>query len=296
MVLVTGGTGLVGRAVVKELLGHRFKVRCLVRNPERARTLLGPEPEYVAGDVTDPASVQAAMEGVEAVIHLVAIIREKGCQTFRAINVGGTANVVRAAKAAGVRRLIHMSALGVKADPRRPYGYSKWQGEELVRESGLDWTILRPSVVYGPGFGFLDRMAQSVKLSPPPLVFYPAVNILFQPIASWDLARCVRLCLADAKLVKQSCDLGGPEHLTYREMLVAYLEAKRLRRFPVPVPLGIIKAVAPVLEKVLPDPPVTTAELRQLEEDNITDPAVVEKIFGFRPTSFKEGLERFTLP
>ncbi|ACX52769.1 NAD-dependent epimerase/dehydratase [Ammonifex degensii KC4] len=296
MVLVTGGTGLVGRAVVKELLSHRLKVRCLVRDPERARVLLGPEPEYVAGDVTDPASVQAAMEGAEAVVHLVAIIREKGRQTFRAINVEGTANVVRTAREARVRRFIHMSALGVKADPRRPYGHSKWQGEELVRESGLDWTILRPSIVYGPGFGFLDRMAQSVKLSPPPLVFYPAINIRFQPIASWDLARCVFLCLTNSMLIRQTCDLGGPEHLTYREMLAAYLEAKGLRRLPVPVPLGIIKAVAPVLERILPDPPVTTAELKQLEEDNVTDPTVVEKIFGFRPVSFKEGLKQFTLP
>ncbi|MGO0122999.1 NAD(P)H-binding protein [Desulfothermobacter acidiphilus] len=296
LVLVTGGTGLVGRAVVPELLEHGFKIRCLVRDTNRARAILGAGAEYVAGDVTDPASVEAAAAGVEAVIHLVAIIRERGRQTFRAVNVEGTANVVRAAEAAGARRLLHLSALGVKNDPRLPYGHSKWQGEELVRQSRLEWTILRPSIIYGPGSDFLDRMAQSVKLSPPPLAFYPAISIRFQPLASWDLARCIRLCLTEVLLVRRSCDLGGPELLTYREMLATYLEAKGLRRLPVPIPLGIIKAAVPLLERILPNPPVTTAELKQLGEDNSTNPDVVEKTFRFRPATFREGLQQFNLP
>lgn len=290
MILVTGSTGLVGRAVVRELLQNGFAVRCLVRDPTKARFILGDGPAYVLGDITDYTSLRQAVAGCTGVVHLVAIIRERGAATFRRINVEGTANVVRAATEAGTQRFIHMSALGVKAGPAYRYAHSKWEGEEIVRQSGLAWTILRPSVIYGPGFGFFDRMLQSVRLSPPPFVFYPASKTRFQPIAATDVARCVRLALGDPRTIHRTIELGGPEHLTYREMLDIFLRAKNIRRIKVPVPLCLLHLVVPVMERLLPDPPVTSVELKQMGRDSITALDSVEREFGFKPVGLREGL------
>ncbi|MDI6632489.1 MAG: NAD(P)H-binding protein [Thermoanaerobacteraceae bacterium] len=290
MLLVTGATGLVGRTLVKELLGAGLKVRCLVRDPGRAFALLGEAPEYAPGDVTDYGSVHRAASGTRGVVHLVAIIRERGERTFRQINVEGTANVVRAAEAAGAYRLIHVSVLGARGWPEYRYTHSKWEGEQIVRQSALDWTIIRPSLIYGPGFGFFDRMDQSVRLSPPPFVGYPSCRTRFQPIAARDVARCIVISLQDPRTIRRTFEIGGPEHLTYAEMLDVFLAAKKIRRIKLPVPVSLLRLTVPLLEKILSDPPVTAVELKQLEVNNTTDPDAVEKHFGFKPVRFREGI------
>lgn len=290
MVLVTGATGLVGRHLVPALLEAGFRVRCLVRDEEKARSLLGSEPELTHGDVCNPASLVEACRGSEAVIHLVAIIREKGEATFERINVQGTRNMVWAAEVTGCRRFIHMSALGARPDPAFRYAYSKWLGEEAVRKSNLAWTIFRPSVLYGRGFGFFDRLAQSLKFCPPLFAPVPLSRTRFQPLSADDLAHCVVLALKDPAYVGQIFELGGPEHLTYSQMLDTWLAAKGLFRIKLPVPLTFMRLAVPLMERLLPDPPVTTVELKQMEVDNTTDPDTVEKHFGFKPKSLAQGL------
>lgn len=155
VILVTGGTGLVGKPLVSALVKKGHTVRCLVRSPQKAGEVLPGGIEFVQGEINDPESVNKACQGVDKVIHLVAIIREHGEQTFERINVEGTLNLVIAAGQAEVKHFIHMSALGACDNSRYKYVYSKWRGEEAVRQSGLKWTILRPSVIYGMGFNFL---------------------------------------------------------------------------------------------------------------------------------------------
>ncbi len=295
MILVTGATGLVGRHIVPALLQAGHRVRCLVRNREKARSLLGNEPEFCDGDVTDPASLDEACRGAEAVIHLVAVIREKGPVTFESINVQGTRNMVAAAEKAGCRRFVHMSALGVRPDPAYRYAYSKWLGEEAVRQSSLAWTIFRPSVLYGRGFGFFDRMAQSLRMSPPPFAPVPAASSRFQPLAAADLARCVVLALTNLGSVGQTYEIGGPEHLTYGQMLDTWLASRGRQRVKLPVPLALMRLVVPVMERLLPDPPVTSVELKQMELDNVTDLNTVEKYFGFKPRTLAQGLAELNL-
>ncbi|MQL53006.1 NAD(P)H-binding protein [Desulfofundulus thermobenzoicus] len=290
MILVTGATGLVGRHMVPALLEAGYRVRCMVRDGQRARSTLGGGPEFVPANVTDPPSLLEACRGVETVIHLVAVIREKGATTFDRINVQGTRHVVDAAERAGCRRFIHLSALGVREDPAYRYVYSKWLGEQAVRSSRLAWTIFRPSVLYGRGFGFFDRMAQSLKLFPPPFAPVPAASSRFQPLAADDLARCVVLALANPDTAGKTFELGGPEHLTYGQMLDIWLAAMGRRRIKLPVPLPLMRLAVPVMERLLPDPPVTSVELRQMELDNTTDPDAVEKYFGFQPRTLARGL------
>ncbi|MHB1043034.1 MAG: SDR family oxidoreductase [Eubacteriales bacterium] len=290
MILITGGTGFVGRHLVRALSESGRRVRCLVRGLKPG--LFPPEVEQVEGDVTRPGTLREAVAGASGVIHLVAVIREKGDSSFRKVNVEGARNMVAAARSAGARRFIHVSALGAINDPAFSYAYSKWQAEEAVRGSSLDWTIFRPSLIYGRGFGFFDRQIQSLKMSPPPFAPVPgAGRALFQPIAVEDLVRCLLLSLDDLSFYRRIVEVGGPEHLSYARMLDILMETLGQKRIKVPVPLALMRLAVPIMGVLLRDPPVTPAELKQLELNNITEASAVEKLFGFKPRPLSQGIK-----
>lgn len=271
-------------------MGHLLAEGEAVKPLLRSRTLEGFSGEVAYGDVTDPAALRAALQGVDTVIHLVAIIREKGSYTFEAVNVQGTANLVQAMQATGVQRLIHMSALGTGPAPQFRYTYSKWRGEEAVRQSGLHWTIFRPSIIFGEGFGFIDRVKQAVTMTPPLASIPGPGKVRFQPIWVEDVARCIAMALRDESAIGKTYEIGGPEHLTYEEILDLVIRELGLRRIKVHVPLWLLKLVVPLMG-VLPDPPVTSVELAQLDlGDNITALDSVERSFGFRPARLADKL------
>jgi len=231
------------------------------------------------------------MQGVAAVAHLVAIIHESGRQTFDAVNVAGTRNVVDAAKATGVRRFLHMSALGAVDDSELRYVYSKWLGEEAVRKSGLEYTIFRPSVIFGEGFGFIDRIVQSVNMTRPVVPVPGSGKNRFQPMWSGDVAECFARALNDPATAGKTYEIGGPEHLTYEQvldMVMAKLGAKRVK---IHVPLFAMRPVAILMDAFLKDPPVTPVQLKQLKLDNTTALDSVERSFGFKPKSLADGLD-----
>ncbi|WP_066635792.1 complex I NDUFA9 subunit family protein [Desulfolucanica intricata] len=292
MILITGAGGFVGHHLVKALVNQGFNVRCLVRSPDAAVNLL-PEPvEITLGNVNDFNSLQEACNGVSVVIHLVAIIREKGEDTFNKINIEGTKNLVEAAENNGVNQFLHLSALGANNDPNFKYIFSKWQGEQFVINSNLNWTIFRPSVIYGEGFGFLNRMSQAIQMSPPPLVPVPGKGkALFQPIAVSDLINCIIKTINNNSTSKKIIEIGGPEHLSYKEILDILLSHLGHRRIKVSIPLPILSLVVPIMNRILKDPPVTPVELKQLKLDNITELDSVERIFGFKPIPFREGIK-----
>jgi len=288
LVLITGATGFVGSHLTSELLRQGHRVRVIVRDP-RAFSLQGAE--VVKGDVTVPQSLANSCSGVDTVVHLVAVIRERGRETFREINYQGTVNILNASKNAGVKRFIYLSALGATDNPAYKYARSKWEAEEAVKSSGLNRIIIRPSLIYGKGFGFFNRMVQALRISPPFMAPVPGTgSALFQPIAVEDVINCILRAIEDDGFGQGVYEVGGPHHVSYAAMVDTLLGVLGQRRVRVPVPLALMKIVAPLMGLVLRDPPVTPVELKQLELNNVTDKDAVSKNFGFKPRDLKQGL------
>ena len=223
-VLVTGGTGFVGTSVVNRLLQRGHAVAVLARDPRKTRNRYNHPVETVEGNVLDPASLAVAVAGRDAVVHLVGIIHEKGDQTFDRMHREATENVLAAARAAGVKRYLHMSAMGASEDSPSEYGRTKAAGEKAVRASSLSWTIFRPSIVFGPGDGFVSLLAPIVRSNPG---FIPVCRgtTKFQPVAISDVARLFADALEKPETIGKAFEVGGPQVFTlndvYREIAAA---------------------------------------------------------------------------
>jgi len=292
MILVTGGTGFVGPKIVRKLRADGHDVRCLVRDPSRAGGVEGLGAELVEGDVTDRSSLDAAAAGCDVVIHLVAIIAGRR-EEFEGVMEQGTRNLVDAAKAAGVRRFILMSALGTSDETRDlvPYYHAKWEMERTVRESGLEYVIFRPSFVFGSDGGALQQFKRVARLSPvTPIV--GSGDRKLQPIWVDDVAAYFAAAVDAPAAANRTFELGGPDVVTWNDFWARLKEARGLRRPSLHVPTSIMRVQATVLER-LPKPPVTRDQLTMLEAgDNVvTDTAAVET-FGLPLVPLDEQLRR----
>jgi NADH dehydrogenase len=292
-VFVTGATGFVGRSVVQALRADGRIVRCLVRRGSE-RDLQGLEAiERVEGDILAPASLEEAMAGCDAAVHLVGIIREQPPRgiTFERVHHEGTVNVLAAAAATGVRRYLHMSSLGTRSGARSRYHRSKWAAEEAVRGSALPWTIFRPSVIYGPGDGFVTLLAGMVRKLPVVPVIGDGRHRL-QPVAVEHVAEGFARALARPSTVKQTFAVGGPDAVTMLELLDLIGAALGRRRvLKAHVPLGVMRPMARVLHR-LPSFPVTPDQLLMLEEDNTCDAGPFHAAFDLAPLPLAAGLQR----
>lgn len=292
MILVTGGTGFIGRHLVRRLIEEGNKVRCLVRRSSKVDILKGSGVDLAYGDITDHKSLEETTKGVEKVIHLVGIIQESGKSTFRSIHVEGTANLLKASSENGVKLFLYQSALGADESSTLGYKRTKAEAENLVKNSGIPFIIFRPSLIYGPGDQFTLRLSSIIKKSP----LIPVIGTgeaRFQPIYVEDWLSCAIRAIKDLRMCGRVFEFGGPQYLTYTEIIDILAEALQIKRYKVYVPLHVIKPLVKLMENILPRPPVTTEQLLLLQQDNITDLKSVEKNFGFRPITFKEGVKRF---
>ncbi len=289
LVLVTGATGFLGRRVVAELLAHHHDVRCLVHSPGKERLLDQFNVDVHYGSVLDPESIGQAMYGVQAVVHLVGIIRPSRGATFDRMHRQGTANVVEATTAAGIRELIYVSALGATANAAYPYLYSKHQAELRVTSSGLSYTILRPSVIFGPGDEFMTALAGLVRLGPIVPVIGSGKNRM-QPVAVEDVAQCVASSVGNSLVKGKTLNVAGPHRLSYNDLLdeVALAMGRGIRRFHIPTPLAW-PAVA-LMQSLTPRPPVTTGQLRMLGIRNVSVSRDIEEAFGFTPKALRGNI------
>jgi uncharacterized protein YbjT (DUF2867 family) len=282
-IAVVGATGFVGRAIVARLADSGRRVIAVSRT---GRRIAGWPSSVVtrAADVASGRNLAAAVDGADAVVHLVAIPRETGGKTFAEVNVRGTQRVVEAARAAGIRRFVHLSVLGVADDPKLRYLYSKWLGESIVRDSDLDWIVLRPSLMFGPGDGFFSLVRTTLKWWSPGVVAIPGSgDARFQPLAVDDLAIAVERSLMDPERARQVYEIGGPDWVTYREIVEDVMRVTGMRRLKLPMPIPLISALTSVTDRILPIFPVSHDQIASLQRPNFTEPDAFENAFGVTP-------------
>jgi uncharacterized protein YbjT (DUF2867 family) len=267
-VLVTGGTGFVGPRVVHALRAHGHEVRALVRGPERGAQLAPLGVELVSGDVTDPASVSAAVDGCTHVVHLVAIIRGKA-RDFERVMTLGTRTLVGAAKNAGVERFVLMSALGTTEGSSTvvPYFAAKWAIEQEVSASGLEHTIFRPSFVFGRG-GALPTFVKQVRYSPVVSVIGSGQQRI-QPIWVDDVAEHFARGVELREAANRTFELGGPDVVTWDELYLTIARVLGKRRRLVHVPTSLARRGAAATQWI-PAAPLTTDQITMIElGDNV---------------------------
>ena len=292
-VFLAGGTGFVGGHVRRALLAKGHSIGLLVH-----KRSAGSQPglEEFEGDATLLPSFAAAIRGFDAVINLIGIIREfpqRGV-TFERLHVEATRNLVSAAKTAGVRRYLQMSALGSRAGATTGYFRSKFQAEEEVRGSGLDYTIFRPSIIYGPQDDFVNKLAGLLRVLPAVPVIGDG-EYLLQPISADDVARCFVDALDLPGTTGKSFELCGPDRMSYNALLDTIARAIGRKSVPkVKNPLALMRLVVPVLQH-FSFFPITTDQIEMLVQGNVCD-GTWRAAFGFEPSRFEAGIRAYLKP
>jgi NADH dehydrogenase len=293
MIIITGATGFVGEEIVKQARFAGYSVRAIVRDPQRALWLAERYGvELFHGNVLYTPSIEGAMQDAKCVIHLVGIIREWKENTFERVHVQATKHVIDEAKKAGVKRFLHMSALGTRENAPSRYQQTKWAGEDCVRKSGMAWTIFRPSFIYGPKDKAINTLAKLVQRLP----FVPVLgdgNTKIQPISVANVGRAFVGAIRNDESVNRVYDLCGPEAFTWNELYEKLQGILGTRKPKWHLPMPIARAQAALFEKILPNPPFTRDQLLMLQEDNIGDPKPAQRDFLLEQESFENGVARY---
>jgi uncharacterized protein YbjT (DUF2867 family) len=291
-IFLAGGTGFVGTHIRQALLAKGHSIRLLVH-----KRSAGSEPgvEEVEGDATLLPSFIDGVTGCDATVNLIGIIREFPHRniTFERLHVEATRNVISAALNAGVRRHLQMSALGTRPDSPSGYFRSKFKAEEEVRDSGLGYTIFRPSIIFGPKDGFVNQLAGLMRLPLMPVIGDGEYQM--QPIWVEDVARCFAEALEKPVTIGQTYDLCGPDRMSYNELLDAIgraLGKKRVHKLK--NPLLLMRLIVPIMES-LPFFPITSDQITMLVQGNCCDGGW-RKTFTFEPTKFEEGIRKYLKP
>jgi len=292
-VLILGATGMIGGAILQELLAEpQLSLRALVRS--LGASPLPPGVETAHGDLQERESLRRAMQGVDCVVNAVGIIAERGRNTFQRVHVDGVENAVEAAHAAGVARFIHISALGVRADAPSRYHRTKHQGEQLVAQSGLGYNTVRPSIVFGPRDEFVNLLARMVRRFPVIPVIGPGENLL-QPVYVRELARLVRNLVVDNPAPGETVCAGGPDRLSYNDLIALLKKLLRRERKPVVhlplIPLG--------LAAKLFNQPLTYDQWLMLLEDNVLgerEYVRFRELSGAEPSALADVLPTYLRP
>jgi len=274
LVTVFGGSGFLGRHVVRALANRGYRIRVAVRRPELTGHLqpLGRVGQIhaVQANVRYPQSVTAAARDADIVINLVGILFERGRQRFDDVMAQGADAVAQAANAAGAR-LVHFSAIGADANSPSHYARAKAAGERLVQAAQSEAIIMRPSIVFGPEDDFFNRFAALARLAPA-LPLPGGGETRFQPVFAGDVAEAVALAVDGEAKAGAIYELGGPDVRTFKELMEFVLATVERRRLLLPVPFGLMKAQAMVLQ-FLPKPPITPDQVELLKRDNVVSAA-----------------------
>lgn len=295
MILVAGGTGFVGAGIVRELVRRGKKVAVLSRQPGPER-FPGLDVEFRTGDVRQPETLAAAMQGIEAVVGTQQFpnspIEDPGKgYTFEKVDAEGTENLIRAAKAAGVGRYVYLSGAGASLEGRHWFR-AKWRAETAVRESGLTYTILRPSWVYGPEDRSLNRFVKVSRFLPFVPLIGNAGKQKVQPAFVDDVARAVADSLENPAANNQLFELGGPDVMSMSEVVRTALQVSGRKRLLLPAPAFVMRLVASVIQ-FAPGKPLTPDAVDFITHDALGDPTAIQQALGLRVTPLREGLATY---
>lgn len=293
-VSVFGGTGFLGRRLVRRLVAEGATLRVAVRSPDRARSILRADDldrvTVFRADVRDRASVAAALAGVDAVVNAVSAYVEKPGMTFESVHEQGARTLAQEAAAAGVARLVLVSGIGADPGSRSPYIRARGRGELVVRQAFPSATIVRPSAMFGPGDALFGTLADIVRLLPVvPLIGGGRTRL--QPVYVEDVAEAIGRTLSDPGTAGQTYELAGPGVYTLRELINFALRLIDKRRFLVPVPFAVAEIQARLFE-FLPSSPLTTSQVDLLRADNLASGALP----GFRDLNIRPRMVEDIVP
>jgi NADH dehydrogenase len=265
-IAVTGASGFVGSHTARALLANGNEVVLVARHPTAAANPSGDRTTWVTADINDEAALARAFKGCESVIHCAGINLERGSQTYGKVHVRGTVTVVRAARSAGVPRIALVSFLRARPACGSAYHESKWAAEEIVRASGLSYTVVKAGVIYGKGDHMLDHLSRALNSFPVFLLVGFGSRRTLRPVAVADVARILAASVDDDRLARVTVPVLGPEELTLE--LAVRRVASEIRRRPryVPAPIAVHRALAWVLERAMTIPLVSAAQVRILAE------------------------------
>lgn len=270
LVTVYGGSGFLGRHLVRALAKRHYRIRVAVRRPDLAVHLqpLGRVGQInpVQANLRNAESVAAAAHGADVIVNLVGILFESGRQRFNAVHTEGAANVARAAKAHGAR-LVHVSAIGADENSTSAYARSKAAAERIIREIVPETTIMRPSIMFGPEDNFFNLFASLARMSPL-LPLIGGGHTRFQPVFVGDVARAIACAVDGEARAGATYELGGPEVRTFRELLEYILKTTERRRLLVPLPFLVAKLQASLMQ-IMPTPMLTPDQVELLRTDNV---------------------------
>lgn len=293
LITIFGGSGFLGRHLIRALAKRRYRIRAAVRRPELAGHL---QPLGTVGQITAvqanlryPGSVEAAVRDADIVINAVGILFERGRQSFEAVQHLGAKQVALAAANEGAR-LIHISAIGANEHSTSLYAKSKAQGEQAVHAAAPDAMIVRPSIVFGPEDDFFNRFAGMARMMP----FLPLIGggeTKFQPVYVGDIAEAIAAAIDKREGYGTTYEFGGPDVKSFRELMEFVLATTERSRLLVPVPFGLAKLKASLLQ-FLPNPPLTPDQVELLRHDNVVSThAIHDKRtlahFGITPASYE---------
>jgi uncharacterized protein YbjT (DUF2867 family) len=292
MILITGGTGFIGRALVRNLNDAGLPIRVLLRpSPETPSLPKGVAVEVAISSLNDPRGLRGAMVGVETIYHLAGAEHQGASGNLLGTDIQGTQALVDAAVDAGVRQIIFLSHLGADRASAYPVMKSKAIAEEHIRRSGLDFTILRSSLVFGPQDSFTVGLAQLLSAIPAIFLVPGDGRSLVQPIWIDDLVMCLAWVLEDRLTTNQTIEVGGPEHMTFLESIQTIMTAMGIQRTLVSVRPPYLRAMTVFLEHLLPGLPVSNYWLDYLAVNHTCALDTVPRIFGLMPSRFTYKLE-----
>jgi uncharacterized protein YbjT (DUF2867 family) len=282
-ILLLGSTGFFGRGVAHKLIDGGHQLRVLVRDPMKAAAFKARGAQVIVGDALNPAAMTQAAQGVEHIISLVAVRRNRP-QSYLAVNVDGPRILGQTAKAVGAKSVVFVSAIGARLDPHYKYFTSRWMGEQELAKTGVAGTILRFAFVLAEDGGLLDDFERALQ---GPFAIIPGNGLAqMQPILREDAARCVIETINKPELLGKIIELGGPEVVTYEAVFDWFLKARGIKKRKLKIPAPLLVPAATVMEIAMTNPPVTPDEVNMIQLPNLAEGIdSVSTRFGWRPTA-----------